>query len=174
MIDNLSMYIAIKVFAVVKKNSLGLNVNVSRLMLKYFSFIVIICLMFIVYKLFSFFDISIVDGSIIILDDTLLKTTFLNDLLFYFMIFAVFSSVITVTTIKTTARTTKIHIILLCADINTFPTSHVVDANLLNNPASAMSIVGKTREEKKEKTKEKRKKKQIDKQKETTIKEKQY
>ena len=87
MIDILSMYIAIKVFAVVKKNGLGWNV--LRLTLKYCIFIVIICLiMFIVCKLLSFFDIMIVDRAMIILNDILLNTTFLNDLLLCFMIFA--------------------------------------------------------------------------------------
>ena len=151
LIDILSMYIAIKVFAVVKRNGLGWNV--LRLTLKYSIFIVIICLiMFIVCKLLSFFDIMIVDRAMIILNDILLNTTFLNDLLLCFMIFAVFSkdTIATGITLRTTARTTKIHITSFWGSYHTnvFFTSRAVDANLSNNPATAMSIVGREEKQK--------------------------
>ena len=123
MINILSMYIRMNVLFVFTNTFLGLNINVVGWMLKYCIFIwIIYSTMFIVLQVSSFFNTWVVNEEICVLNDVL------KDLLFYSMIFVFISIDKTRIAIQVTARTTKIHNILLWVGGKV----HAINANILN------------------------------------------
>ena len=119
-------------FFVFNNTFLQLNINVEGWMLKYFTFIMIICSrMFIDLQVSSFFNIWIVNEAICVLNDVL------KDLLFYSMIL-VFVSISIRTAIQTMARRTKFHNISLWVGdkVTTISAAGAVHVNILNKPSN--------------------------------------